>query len=229
MVIADNIQKIRRQIAHACEKVGRNPNEIQLVAVTKTVTVPAILKALDAGIEIIGENRVQEASEKYEEIGDRVRWHMIGHLQRNKVKRVLEFAEMIQSVDSLRLAKEVQKQAQKLDRNVDVLIEVNTSGEETKYGFVPEKTVAAIERISEFPNLNIEGLMTIGAFLPDPEDVRPCFRRLRELRDEVRGKGIAGVNMDILSMGMTDDFEVAVEEGATMVRIGRSIFGERPE
>lgn len=229
MAIAENIEKIRGQIAHACEKVDRGPDAIQLVAVTKTVGVPAILEALDAGIEIIGENRVQEAWDKYEAIGDRARWHMIGHLQRNKVKRVLEFAEMIQSVDSLRLAKEVQKQAQKLDRSVDVLLEVNTSGEETKYGFSPDNTVAAIEQIAELPNLNIKGLMTIGAFLPDPEDVRPCFRRLHALRDEVRQRAIAGVDMEVLSMGMTDDFEVAVEEGATMVRIGRSIFGERPD
>lgn len=228
MSVAENIARIRERIAHACERVGRNVSDVQLVAVTKNVGSPAILEALEADIEIIGENRVQEALAKYQEIGEQARWHMIGHLQRNKVKRVLEFAEMIQSVDSLRLAKEVQKQAQKAERNVDVLIEVNTSGEDTKYGFSPKKTVPAVEQIAKLPNLNIKGLMTIGAFLPDPEDVRPCFRGLRELRDEIRAKALANVKMDVLSMGMTDDFEVAVEEGATMVRIGRSIFGERP-
>lgn len=229
MSITENIERVRARIAAACQRCGRHPNDIQLVAVTKNIDVAHIRTAIRAGVQILGENRVQEAMPKFEEIGAEARWHMIGHLQRNKVKQALQFAEMIQSVDSLRLAREIQKQAEKLTRPVDILLEVNTSGEESKFGFPPEETLGAVQEISALPDLNIKGLMTIGAFLPDPEDVRPCFRRLRELKEKIDNLQIDNVGMSILSMGMTDDFEVAIEEGATMVRIGRLIFGERPE
>jgi pyridoxal phosphate enzyme (YggS family) len=228
MSVYQNIQTVRKRIERACQKVGRNADEIDIVAVSKTVEVARIEEAIAAGIKIIGENRVQEAWPKFQAVGPKVRWHMIGHLQTNKVKRALQFADMIQSVDSIHLAQEIQKQAEKLNRTVDVLIEVNTSGEATKFGFRPEETLPAIEEISGLNRLQIKGLMTIGVFLPEPEEVRPCFKQLRELRDRIAGKNFQRVEMDILSMGMTDDFEVAIEEGSNMVRIGRAIFGERP-
>ena len=228
MTLAPEIQNIRARIAKASTRAGRRPEEVTLVAVSKTVGADKIKEAIAAGVENIGENRVQEAWQKFQAIGRGVKWHMIGHLQTNKVKRALQFVDMIQSVDSLHLAAEIQRQAEKLDRAVDVLVQVNTSGEDTKFGFAPEETVAAVEEIAAFPRLRVKGLMTIGAFLPDPEEVRPCFRRLRELKEKIAGRNLPGVEMQTLSMGMTDDFEVAIEEGSTMVRIGRSIFGERP-
>lgn len=227
MSVYQNIQTVRKRIERACQKVGRNADEIDIVAVSKTVEVARIEEAIAAGIKIIGENRVQEAWHKFQAVGPKVYWHMVGHLQTNKVKRVLQFADLIQSVDSIHLAQEIQKQAEKLNRGVEVLLEVNTSGEATKFGFQPEELLNAIEQISELNRIQIKGLMTIGAFLPDPEEVRPCFKLLRELRDRIADKNFQRVDMDILSMGMTDDFEVAIEEGSNMVRIGRAIFGER--
>lgn len=229
MSVTENLKRVKERIEKACQRSGRRAEEIQIVAVSKTVEVARINEAIAAGIKIIGENRVQEAWPKFQAIGPTVRWHMVGHLQSNKVKRVLQFVDMIQSVDSIHLAKEIQRQAEKLDRTVDVLVEVNTSGEATKFGFSPDDTAVAIEEIANFSQLHIKGLMSIGAFLPNPEDVRPCFKLLRNLRDEVMNKQIDRVEMNILSMGMTDDFEVAIEEGSNMVRIGRAIFGERPE
>lgn len=227
MLIRENIKLVRQRIAEACQRSGRRLEDVELVAVTKTVDAKRIEEAVDAGIQIVGENRVQEAWKKFQEIERQVHWHMIGHLQTNKVKRVLKFADMIQSVDSVRLAGEIQTQAEKLDRTVDILIQVNTSGEQSKFGFEPERVPSAIAEILVFPNLRIRGLMTIGAFLPNPEDVRPCFRLLRELKNKVQSKNLGNVQMDDLSMGMTGDYEVAIEEGATMVRVGSAIFGER--
>ncbi|MFQ5864431.1 MAG: YggS family pyridoxal phosphate-dependent enzyme [bacterium] len=229
MYVSENLRRVKDRIEKACQRSGRRVEEIQIVAVSKTVDVARINEAIESGIQIIGENRVQEAWRKFQAIGSKVRWHMVGHLQTNKVKRVLQFVDMIQSVDSIHLAQEIQRQAEKLSRTVDVLVEVNTSGEATKFGFLPNNTVAAVEEIASFSRLNIEGLMTIGVFSPNPEDVRPCFKLLRNLKDEVMNKEIDRVQMRILSMGMTDDFEVAIEEGSNMVRIGRAIFGERPE
>lgn len=222
MKIAQQIEQVRKRIAAACEKCNRNPDEVSLVAVTKNVEVDRILQAIAGGIEIIGENRVQEAWQKFEEIGPKVQWHFVGHLQTNKVKKILRFADLIQSVDSFRLAQEIQNQTEKMDRDVDILIQVNTSGEESKYGFAPHETVEAVDAISKFSNLNVKGLMTIGAFSNDSNRVRSCFRELRELAEKAKEKVVS-----ILSMGMTSDFELAIEEGSTMVRIGRSIFGER--
>ena len=169
----------------------------------------------------------QEAWRKFQEVGKGVHWHIVGHLQTNKVKRVLQFADMIHSVDSVYLAREIQTQAEKLDRTIEILIQVNTSGEESKFGLEPVVTIGAIEEISAFSNLEIKGLMTIGAFLPNPEDVRPCFKLLLDLKDRVNEHKIAGVEIGTLSMGMTNDYEVAIEEGSTMVRVGTAIFGER--
>jgi len=227
MPIRENVQFVRNKIAEACQRSGRDPEEIELVAITKTVDVEQINEAMEAGILVVGENRVQEAWRKFQEVGKGVHWHIVGHLQTNKVKRVLQFADMIHSVDSVYLAREIQTQAEKLDRTIEILIQVNTSGEESKFGLEPEVTIGAIEEISAFSNLEIKGLMTIGAFLPNPEDVRPCFKLLLDLKDRVNEHKIAGVEIGTLSMGMTNDYEVAIEEGSTMVRVGTAIFGER--
>ena len=227
MPIRENVHFVRNKIAEACQRSGRDPEEVELVAITKTVDVEQINEAMKAGILVVGENRVQEAWRKFQEVGKGVHWHIVGHLQTNKVKRVLQFADMIHSVDSVYLAREIQTQAEKLDRTIEILIQVNTSGEESKFGLEPVVTIGAIEEISAFSNLEIKGLMTIGAFLPNPEDVRPCFKLLLDLKDRVNEHKIAGVEIGTLSMGMTNDYEVAIEEGSTMVRVGTAIFGER--
>ena len=227
MPIRENVQFARNKIAEACRRSGRKSEEIELVAITKTVDVELINEAIEAGIRVVGENRVQEAWRKFQEVGEKVHWHMVGHLQTNKVKRVLQFADMIHSVDSVYLAREIQTQAKKLERTIEILIQVNTSGEESKFGLEPEATIGAIEEVSTLPNLKIEGLMTIGAFLPNPEDVRPCFKLLHDLKDRVNERGITSVEIGTLSMGMTNDYEIAIEEGSTMVRVGTAIFGER--
>ena len=221
MDIERNVQKVRARIDRACEKVGRSPEEVTLVAVTKTAAPPAIRAAFQAGITHFGENRVQEAESKLEQLSDmraHVTWHMIGHLQTNKAKKAVEIFDIIQSVDSLRLAEAL---SQRLERKLPILIEVNVSGEATKSGYAPAEVPQALTEIRSLPNTAIKGLMTIAPLVSDPEEVRPVFRRLRELRDSL--------GLDGLSMGMTDDFEVAIEEGATMVRIGRAIFGERKD
>lgn len=196
------------------------------MAVSKTFPPEDILAAAQAGIRDIGENRVQEAVSKFPEVGRAVTWHMVGHLQTNKVKKALEVFDWIHSVDSLHLAQEIQKRAERAGRTVDVLIEVNVSGEPTKYGVSPEEAPTLAEAVGKLPGLRLQGLMTIAPIVDEPEEARPYFARLRELRDEIVAAG-AAESLPHLSMGMTDDFEVAIEEGATMVRIGRAIFGER--
>lgn len=227
MLIKENLLRIQEKIFAACARVGRSEKDVSIVAVSKTVTADRIREAIDAGVEIIGENRVQEAWAKYQEIERTATWHMVGHLQTNKVKQALKFIDVIQSVDSLHLAQEISKRAVASDRTVEVLIEVNTSGEASKFGSSPEGAVDLIFQVASLDRVRISGLMTVGAFLPDPEDVRPCFIRLRKLADEVNALKIPNVNIQHLSMGMTNDFKVAVEEGATLLRIGRAIFGER--
>ncbi len=227
MEIRDRVLKVFEKIEGAADRALRDPADVKLVAVTKTVPRERILEAIDAGVTAIGENRVQEAERKFAEGLPPVERHLVGHLQTNKVKKALELFDIIQSVDSVRLAREISRRAEAAGRRVDVLVEVNTSGEETKYGLAPEDALAAIEEMADLPGIQVRGLMTVGAFLSDPEDVRPCFRKLREIRDAVEERVIPGVAMDHLSMGMTNDFEVAIEEGATIVRVGRAIFGER--
>jgi len=227
MSIAENIQHVQARIAETCHRISRNPEEVKIVAVTKFVPVERMIEAIDAGIATVGENRVQEAWQKYQSLDRPVHWHMIGHLQSNKVKRALQFAEMIQSVDSIHLAEEIQRQAEKQERTVDVLVQVNTSGEASKFGFSPEEALDAVGRIVELQNLRVQGLMTIGAFSTDAAVVRPCFEQLRELRGRINAFLESVDKLRELSMGMTNDFELAIEEGATIVRIGRSIFGER--
>ena len=228
MAIEDNVRQVQARIAAACARVHRDPREVEIVAVSKTVDVERIRQAIAAGIRIIGENRVQEAWPKVQAIGRGVAWHMVGHLQTNKVKRALECFDLIESVDSLHLAEEISRRATACGRRVEVFVEVNTSGEPSKFGVPPEQAPDLVRRIARLPGVQVTGLMTVGAFLPDPELVRPCFVTLRQLKEEIDRLGIEGVGLKHLSMGMTDDFEVAVEEGATLVRIGRALFGPRP-
>ncbi len=226
-MISDNVQKIKQKIREVCLKTGRNPEEVTIVAVTKTVPVERIIEVINAGIYDIGENKVQELLEKRKLI-ENVRWHFVGHLQTNKVKYIVDFVYLIHSVDSFKLALEIEKRAKRINRIVDVLIEVNTSGEQTKYGVKPEEALNLVRQISEnCEYVRVNGLMTVAAYLPNPENVRPMFRTLRELRDEISKFNFRNVEMKHLSMGMSNDYEVAVEEGATIVRIGTAIFGPR--
>ena len=225
--IQENIAFVRERIDKAAERTGRNPSDITIVAVAKGIDVHRIQEALDGGIDIIGENKVQEAQQKVKTMDGSMTWHMVGHLQRNKVKEAVRIFKMIQSLDSLRLAEEINSRALTAGTIMDVLVQVNTSQEETKYGFDPQEVFDFLRTISTFKGLSVRGLMTIGAFLPDPEEVRPCFRLLRELKEKIIEADIPNIEMDYLSMGMTSDFEVAIEEGANMVRIGTAIFGPR--
>lgn len=223
--VKDNLETINKKIKEAALKVNRDPQEIKLVAVTKTATLEQIKEAINEGVKIIGENKVQEAKGKYQVLTTEVKWHLIGHLQTNKVKYAVEIFDLIHSVDSIKLAKEIDKRSVQFKKIIDVLIEVNISGEKTKYGYNPEKVEAFLKEISEFSGIRVRGLMTIAPISKNKEEVRPYFRRLRELSERIRDKNIKNIKMDYLSMGMTDDFEIAIEEGANIVRIGRGIFG----
>lgn len=223
--VKDNLETINKKIKEAALKVNRDPQEIKLVAVTKTATLEQIKEAINEGVKIIGENKVQEAKGKYQVLTTEVKWHLIGHLQTNKVKYAVEIFDLIHSVDSIKLAKEIDNRSVQFKKTIDVLIEVNISGEETKYGYNPEKVEVFLKEISEFSGIRVRGLMTIAPISKNKEEVRPYFRRLRELSERIRDKNIKNIKMDYLSMGMTDDFEIAIEEGANMVRIGRGIFG----
>jgi len=219
---------VMARVEKAADRALRDAGDVRLVAVTKTVLAARIAEAIEAGVTAIGENRVQEAERKFAELALPVEKHLVGHLQTNKVRDAIAIFDVIESVDSLKLAREISTRAETAGAPVEVLVEVNTSGEGSKNGFAPDETARAVEQMADLKGLRIVGLMTVGAFLPDPEDVRPCFRRLREVRDEIEEMVIPGVRMAHLSMGMTNDFEVAIEEGATIVRVGRAIFGERP-
>jgi pyridoxal phosphate enzyme (YggS family) len=223
--IKNNLEIIKEKIKKAALKANRNPEEIKLVAVTKTATIEQIKEAISAGVKIIGENKVQEAKEKYQILTADIEWHLVGHLQSNKVKYAIEIFDCIHSVDSIKLAQEIDKRSLQFGKITNVLLEVNVSGEETKYGIKPEEVEPFLKEISEFSRIRIRGLMTIAPIAEDKEEVRPYFRKLRELSEEIKSKSIKNVKMDYLSMGMTEDFEVAIEEGANMVRIGRGIFG----
>lgn len=227
MTIAKNIERVRLEIAAACERSNRKSADVQVVAVSKTVAVPKIIEAIAAGVTIIGENRVQEAVEKSRSIHEPVSWHLIGHLQTNKVRRALEFAAVIETLDSLRLAAAIQQQAELLDRTIDVFVQVNTSGEETKFGLAPDQVGEFIGRLTAFDRVRVIGLMTIAQLVGDAEKARPSFQLLRKLRDSINSQRGNKSQIPFLSMGMTNDYTVAVEEGATHVRIGRAIFGER--
>ena len=226
--ITDNIDHVEKKIAEACERAGRPRESVQLIAVSKTKPVPDLMEALNYGHNVFGENKVQEIRDKVEAMGtEGIHWHMIGHLQANKVKYLIGVVDLIHSVDNDKLAAEIEKQAAKHDVVMDVLCEVNMTGEETKFGLKPEETMDFVKRISELPHLKVRGLMTIAPYTEDPESNRVYFKGLRELKDRINAEHIPGVDMDTLSMGMTGDYEVAIEEGATLVRVGTGIFGER--
>lgn len=227
MTLDKNIQAILERVDKAAVKASRNPKDIQLIAVTKTVDVDVIKKAIEFGITDVGENKVQELTRKYEEIGSVVKWHLIGHLQRNKVKYIIDKVDLIHSLDSYRLAEEINKKAREIDRVIECLLQVNVSGEETKYGVDTEGAKKLIKEVSMLKNVKIVGLMTMAPYVENQEETRQYFRDLKVLSEEISEMKLENVEMKHLSMGMSNDFDIAVEEGATLIRVGSSIFGER--
>ena len=226
-MLKDNLKQVEDKIAKACARAGRDRSEVTLIAVSKTKPVEMLQEIYDEGVRTFGENKVQEICEKYEQLPSDIEWHMIGHLQRNKVKQVIDKAALIHSVDSYRLAQEISVQAQKKNICMPILVEVNIAQEESKFGISADDTVQLVEEIAALPNLEIKGLMTIAPFVTDPEENRTYFRQIKQLSVDIKNKNIDNVSMDVLSMGMTGDYEVAIEEGATMVRVGTGIFGAR--
>jgi pyridoxal phosphate enzyme (YggS family) len=225
--VSDNLKRVRDKIAHAALKAGRNPENIQLVAVSKTVEAKRIREAIEAGATLFGENYIQEAREKIKELGHEVRWDFIGHLQRNKANHAVDFFEMIHSVDRLSLAREINSVAAKKNKKTRILVQVNISGEEAKSGINPGGVTSLVSEIASMSNLSLEGLMTMPPYFDDPERARPYFTALRELRNKIIAENSGGIRLKELSMGMSGDFEVAIEEGSTAVRIGTAIFGKR--
>ncbi|MEW6170814.1 MAG: YggS family pyridoxal phosphate-dependent enzyme [Candidatus Omnitrophota bacterium] len=228
-MISDSLTSIKNKIASTCKKNGRNPEEITLIAVTKNISLEKIEEVLNLGIKNIADNKVQEALSKYSSLKEKFKtnpfyWHMIGHLQTNKVKDAVGLFDLIHSVDSLRLAIEINKQAAKINKIQDILIEVNTSGETTKFGIKPQSVIEIIKEIAKLKNINVKGLMTIAPLVDNPEKTRNFFRKLKELIKEFNERRIANDELRILSMGMSDDYQVAIEEGSTMIRLGRAIF-----
>lgn len=223
--IGANLAEVERRIRAACDRVGRDPAEVMIVAVTKTHPPAAVEAAVACGLRVFGENRVQEARAKIPLCPGSARWHLIGHLQTNKVREAVGLFEMIQSVDSLKVALEIQRRAEQAGRRVPVLLEVNVAGESSKFGYAPDRLLEELGALNGLSRLEIQGLMTVPPWSPDPERVRPYFRRLRELKLACEER--LGVPLPHLSMGMSGDFEVAVEEGATMVRLGTVLFGPR--
>ena len=226
-MIQTNLKEVEQNILTACEKSGRNRDEITLIAVSKTKPVTLLEDAYSAGIRDFGENKVQEMCEKYEVMEKDIRWHMIGHLQTNKVKYLIGKTELIHSVDSYKLACEIEKQAAKHDYIMNILIEVNIAEEESKFGLSEEEVIELVKQVAKLPHVRIKGLMTVAPYVVDAEDNRPFFRKIKQLSVDIDNQNIDNVDMNILSMGMTGDYMVAIEEGATMVRVGTGIFGER--
>lgn len=226
-MIKENIKLVEENIKKACEKVGRDVNEVTLIAVSKTKPYTAIEEALPTGVKDYGENKVQELCDKYEILPKDIKWHMIGHLQRNKVKYLVGKASLIHSVDSIRLAEQIEKEYAKADEIANILIEVNMAQEESKFGITSEETEQLVREIAKFPHIRIKGLMTIAPYTDNPESNRVYFRNMKKLSVDIENKNIDNVSMSVLSMGMTGDYQVAVEEGATLVRVGTGIFGER--
>ena len=225
--IRDHLNEVRENIQKACEKAGRSPQEVTLIAVSKTKPLFMLEEAYEAGARDFGENKVQEILEKHPKMPEDARFHMIGHLQRNKVKQVLPHAVLIHSVDSYRLAEQISQEAGKLGITAKILLEVNVAKEESKFGMMPEEVPEMVEQIAAFSHLRIKGLMTIAPFVDDPEKNRPVFQKLYQLSVDIKKKNIDNVSMSVLSMGMTGDYQVAVEEGSTMIRVGTGIFGAR--
>ena len=227
IMLKDRLEEVEERIQEACRRAGRDRSEVTLIAVSKTKPAEVLKEAYDLGIRVFGENKVQELTEKYEVLPKDIRWHMIGHLQTNKVKYIADKVELIHSVDSLKLAETIEKEAAKRNRTIDILVEVNVAEEESKFGLKVEEVIPFIEKVAGFSHINVRGLMTIAPFVENPEKNRSVFADLRKLSVDITEKNIDNVNVSILSMGMTNDYEVAIEEGATMVRIGTGIFGAR--
>lgn len=226
--IKGNIENIENKIDNACKVSNRNKEEVTLIAVTKTVDVDAVNEAIEAGITDVGENKPQELARKFEVIGDKVKWHLIGSLQTNKVKYIIDKVYMIHSIDRLSLCDEIQKRAEKIDRTIKCLVQINISKEESKHGIYEEEAIEFIKNISKnYPNLRIQGLMTMAPNTEDEEFVKSVFEKLKELSIKIKNENINDVSMEKLSMGMSNDYELAVQAGATYVRVGTSIFGQR--
>lgn len=226
-MITQNYDKVLENIKSACKSSGRKEAEVTLIAVSKTKPVSDIQELYNHGVRVFGENKVQELCDKYEALPKDIKWHMIGHLQRNKVKYIIDKVELIHSVDSVRLARQIEEEAAKKNVRVDILIEVNVAGEESKFGLKTEEVPDIVTQIAGFPHVSIKGLMTIPPFAENPEDNRKYFNKLKQLAVDIKAKNIDNVSMDKLSMGMTGDYTAAVTEGASYVRVGTGIFGER--
>lgn len=227
MSIKENLAEVERKIQEACQRAGRDRSEVTLIAVSKTKPVEMLKECMEEGIRIFGENKVQELCSKYEVLPKDLEWHLIGHLQRNKVKYLTGKTDLIHSVDSLRLAQAISEEAVKHHTSFSVLVEVNVAEEESKFGVSLEETEKLVEEIAQLPGVQVKGLMTIAPYTKDPEENRGIFRTLKQLSVDIEKKNIDNVSMSVLSMGMTGDYEVAIEEGATMVRVGTGIFGAR--
>ena len=228
--IADNVRRVRTRMRQAAERAGRDPMSVCLVAASKTVDAARIRAAISAGVTILGENYLQETRQKLGQLGRTgVEWHLIGPLQRNKVRYVFDLFDMMHSLDRLELAEEINRRAERLGRRLPVLLEVNVGGEASKSGWTPSDLLNDIRQLATLPHIQVRGLMTIPPPTPQPHEARPFFRQLRQLRDRLAQEGYDGMTFDELSMGMTADYEVAIEEGATLVRVGTAIFGPRPE
>ncbi len=226
-IIRNNISDIIRRVRAAAEKSGRDAREIQIIAVSKTIEPERIITAVDCGMAELGENRVQELCEKYDKIDRKCNLHLIGHLQTNKVKYIIDRVKLIHSVDRAELAEEIQERAKKIDRPADILIQVNVSGEKSKYGISPDSVMDLARELASHSHIRVKGLMTMAPFADNPEEVRYVFKDLNKIFIDIKKENIDNIDMRHLSMGMSNDFEVAIEEGANMVRIGTAIFGRR--
>ena len=227
VLIRENIDFVKKNIEQSCQRAQRDINDVTLIAVSKTKPVSALQDAYDAGMRDFGENKVQELMDKIPQLPDDIRWHMIGHLQRNKVKYIVDKVYLIHSVDSYRLAEEISKEALKKNVVVNILVEVNIASETTKFGTTSQEAIELVEKIAVLPGIMVKGLMTIAPYVENPEENRQHFVRLRQLSVDIKSKNIDNVSMEILSMGMTGDYMVAIEEGATYIRVGTGIFGDR--
>ena len=226
-IVSNHLKDVRGRMLASCERAGREIQEVTLIAVSKTKPLEALQAAYACNVRDFGENKVQEILQKAPQMPEDARFHMIGHLQRNKVRQVIPYVSMIHSVDSVRLAAAIEQEACRLDKIVDILLEVNVAGEESKFGFATDEVLEAVQQIRCFSHVHICGLMTIAPFVENSEQNRPVFQKLFQLSVDIKGKNIDNVNMSVLSMGMTGDYEVAIEEGATMIRVGTGIFGAR--
>ena len=227
-MLETQLKEVEAKIQAACDRAGRKREEVTLIAVSKTKPIEMLQEAYDLGVRVFGENKVQEITAKYDALPDDIHWHMIGHLQTNKVKYIIDKVELIHSVDSIKLAQAIDKEAAKHDvKEVPILIQVNFAHEDTKFGLNPEDVFDVVKEISALEHVKIKGLMQIAPFVDDPEDNRKYFRAMKQLSVDINNKNFDNVDMSILSMGMTNDYEVAIEEGATMVRVGTAIFGAR--